>query len=214
VRVVDVRTALRGRTVVREYQLVYRRADGGRQELVRQVCDRGDSAAILLYCRTRPTILLTRQFRLPVFLTGVAGGMSFEVPGGLLDGRTPADAVLREADEEAGVQLDHIEEVLVAYPSPALLSERVHLFIGAFQPAGRISLGGGLAAEGEDIDVAEVPFTEALAMVARGDIADMKTILLLYYAHVHHLIGHTGPDRLALTQHDGLRGTRGSPQWR
>ena len=46
----------------------------------------------------------------------------------------------------------------------------------------QVGSGGGIAHEGEDIEVLELPIDEALAMVADGRIADAKTIMLLQYA--------------------------------
>ena len=62
------------------------------------------------------------------------------------------------------------------------MTERLHFFIAEYDASDRIGDGGGLHAEGEDIEVFELPFDEALAMVARGEIVDAKTIMLLQYA--------------------------------
>jgi hypothetical protein len=46
----------------------------------------------------------------------------------------------------------------------------------------RIGDGGGLASEGEDIEVLELPIDQTLAMIGDGRIQDAKTIMLLQYA--------------------------------
>ncbi|GGU61259.1 hypothetical protein GCM10010259_60040 [Streptomyces daghestanicus] len=94
----------------------------------------------------------------------------------------PADAVRREAAEELGVALGPLTPVLDACMSPGSVTERLHFYAAPYTPADRTSAGGGVAAEGEDIEVLEVPFTEALAMVRDGRIADGKTVLLLHWA--------------------------------
>ena len=174
--------------VLRKYRFDYRRADGSWQELTREAYDRGNGAAILLYDRARRSVFLTRQFRLPAFVNGHPDGMLLEAPAGLLDAEAPADAIRREVEEETGFRLGRVEEVLAAYMSPGSVTERLHFFVAEVTLADRTAPGGGDASEGEDIEVVELPFTEALAAIAQGRIVDGKTIMLLYHAKVAGLI--------------------------
>lgn len=167
--------------VLRRYSLDLRRRDGTSQSVTRQVCARGDSSVILLISEATDTVVLTRQFRLPVFVRGDSDGILTELPGGLLDGDTPADAVRREVEQETGYRVLKLREVRSAYMSPTLLTELTHFFVGTYQLGNRVSPGGGVPREGEDIEVIEVPFAEALAMVDRGEIYDARTILLLQH---------------------------------
>jgi ADP-ribose pyrophosphatase len=66
--------------------------------------------------------------------------------------------------------------------SPGSVTERLTLFIGKIDAGSKIGNGGGLAHEGEDIEVLKVPFSQALAMVESGQIVDAKTIILLQAA--------------------------------
>jgi nudix-type nucleoside diphosphatase (YffH/AdpP family) len=139
----------------------------------------------------RGTVLLTRQFRYPAYVNGHPDGMLLEVAAGLLDADDPETAVRREAREELGVELGPLTLVFDAFMSPGSVTERVHCYVGAYSPDDRVETGGGLAEEGEDIEVLEVPWAEALAMVDDGRIADGKTIMLLQWAALHGLV----PDR-------------------
>ena len=174
--------------VLRKYRFDYRRADGSWQQLSREAYDRGNGAVILLYSRTRQSVFLTRQFRLPAFVNGHPDGMLLEAPAGLLDADSPADAIRREVEEETGFRLAAVEPVLDAYMSPGSVTERLHFFAAEVEPADRVSAGGGSAGEGEDIEVVELPFRAALDAVADGRIVDGKTILLLYHASVRGLL--------------------------
>ena len=69
--------------------------------------------------------------------------------------------------------------------SPGSITEKLHFFVAEYDPAMRISSGGGLAEEGEDIEVLELPIDSALAMISDGRIVDAKTIMLLQYAALH-----------------------------
>jgi nudix-type nucleoside diphosphatase (YffH/AdpP family) len=173
---------------LKKYAITYRRSDGLEQKQSREVYDRGNGAAILLYNRARGTVILTRQFRLPALLGGHPDGMLLEAPAGLLDADDPVTAIRREAEEETGYRVRHVEEALAAYMSPGSVTEQLHLFTAEFTSADRVGAGGGHEGEGEDIEVVELPMDQALAMVDRGEIADAKTILLLYHARLKRLI--------------------------
>jgi nudix-type nucleoside diphosphatase (YffH/AdpP family) len=168
--------------ILRKYTFTYRRRDGTEQRQEREAYDRGNGACILLYDKERGTILLTRQFRLPAFVSGHPDGMLLELPAGLLDDDDPATAICREAEEETGYRVKHVQELFAAYMSPGSVTEQLHFFTGEYTPADRVSDGGGHEGEGEDIEVVEVTLKDALAMIERGEIIDAKTIMLVYHA--------------------------------
>src|SRR5213592_5011054 len=118
VHIRDVEVLADDRYILRKYTFDYRRRDGIWQLLSREVYYRGDSAVVLPYCRQRGTVILTQQFRLPVFVTEHPDGMLIEAPAGLLDAQSAADAIRREAEEEAGFRITRIEDVFEAYMSP------------------------------------------------------------------------------------------------
>lgn len=188
IRIQNVETLANDWTVLRKYTFCYQRRDGIWQQLCREVYHRGDRAAVLLYCRQRGTIVLTRQLRLPVFIAEQHDGMLIEAPGGLLDISSAADAVSREVEEETGLRITHSEEVFTAYMSPHLTTERYHFFIAEFDPDNRLSVGGGSMLEGEDIEVLEFSLDDAIAGIERGEIVDGKTIILLYHAKLKGLL--------------------------
>lgn len=173
---------------LKRYTIAYKRNDGVEQRQFREVYDRGNGACILLYDKARGTIVLTRQFRLPALLNGHPDGMLLEVPAGLLDADDPVTAIKREAEEETGYRIHHVEEVLDPIMSPGSVTERLHHFIAEYTHADQVSAGGGHQGEGEDIEVIEVTLDDALAMVERREIIDAKTILLLYYARLKKLL--------------------------
>ena len=129
-------------------------------------------------------MLLTRQFRFPVYVNGHADGMLIETPAGLLDAADehPEHAVRREVVEETGHTVGDVQHVFDVYMSPGSVTERLHFFAAPYGRATATDAGGGIAAEGEDITVLELPFEEALAMIRSGTIADAKTIMLLQWA--------------------------------
>jgi nudix-type nucleoside diphosphatase (YffH/AdpP family) len=168
--------------VLRRTTYDYRHADGHWTREQRETYDRGDGATILLYDPERRTVLLTRQFRYPAYVNGHPDGLLVEAAAGLLDDDDPADAIRREAAEELGVTVGDLEHVFGVWMSPGSVTERLHFYAAPYTPADRTGDGGGVAAEGEDIEAVELPFDEALKWIDDGRIADAKTIMLLHWA--------------------------------
>ncbi|MDF2372765.1 MAG: NUDIX domain-containing protein [Rhizobiaceae bacterium] len=162
----------------------YLRRDGAWQSLQRENYNCGHGATILLYNVDRRTIILTRQFRMAAFTDGYEDLM-VETPAGLLDDATPEERIRAETQEETGYRVGPITKVFEAYMSPGALTQKIYCFIGEYTPQDRIAKGGGLREEGEDIEVLEMDFDAAYAMIADGRIQDGKTIMLLQHAALH-----------------------------
>jgi nudix-type nucleoside diphosphatase (YffH/AdpP family) len=173
--------------ILKKTTLDYQREDGGWQTLTRETYDRGNGATILLYNRAKGTVILTRQFRYPAYVNG-HHGVLIETCGGLLDDLDPATAIRLETEQETGYRISEPRKVMEAFMSPGSVTERVYFFVAEYDAESRVSAGGGLLNEGEDIDVLELPFDETLRMIERGEIIDGKTIILLQYAGLHGLL--------------------------
>ena len=162
--------------------------DGTTETQSREAYDRGNGAVILLYNKISGTVILTRQFRLPTFINGNTTGMLIEAYAGLLDNDNPEDCIKRETEEETGYKISKVEKVFEAYMSPGSVTEILHFFIAEYSPEMKIANGGGLEEEGENIEVLELSFNDALAMIDRGEIMDAKTIMLLQYLRIKNII--------------------------
>ncbi|MFI8316500.1 NUDIX domain-containing protein [uncultured Kosakonia sp.] len=163
-----------------KYTFDFRRRNGEWQRQSREVYDRGNGATILLYNRSKRSVILTRQFRLPLFVNDHAGFL-LEAAAGLLDELDAETRIKQEAEEETGYRLERVEKVFEAWMSPGSVSEKLHFFIAEYDESRRTGNGGGLVEEGEDIEVVEMTFTDALAAIRSGEIADGKTIMLLQH---------------------------------
>lgn len=166
--------------ILKKIDFELQRRDGSWQAQTREVYDRGNGATIALYNLAQRTVILTRQFRIPAFVNGHDGYL-IETAAGLLDNASPEERIRLEAEEETGYRVRSVRKVYEAFMSPGSVTERLYFFIGEYHPEDRISAGGGLAEEGEDIEVLELPFDEALAMINDGRIMDGKTIILLLH---------------------------------
>jgi GDP-mannose pyrophosphatase NudK len=166
----------------------YHKEDQTIETHIREVYDRGNGAGILLYNKLQKTVILIRQFRLPSYLNGNETGMMIEVCAGLLDKDNPEQCIIREVEEETGYLVKTVHKVFETYVSPGAVTEILHLFVGEYDPSMKISEGGGIASEQENIQVIEIPFAEAIALMERGEIRDSKTIMLLQYAQLNNLM--------------------------
>ncbi|ELK6700080.1 NUDIX domain-containing protein, partial [Enterobacter kobei] len=166
--------------LLKKYTFDHQRRDGEWQRQTREVYDRGNGATILLYNRDKKTVILTRQFRFPVFINGHQGDL-IEAAAGLLDNMDPESRIKAEAEEETGFKVSSVQKIFEAYMSPGSVTEKLYFYLAEYQPKDKTSAGGGIKAEGEDIDVLELPFEDALRGIETGMIVDGKTIMLLYH---------------------------------
>ena len=168
--------------VLKKTSFDYLRNNGEWQSQSRETYDRGNGATILLYNLPKKSVILTRQFRFPTYVNGIADGLLIETAAGLLDTASPEERIKAEAEEETGYRVHQLKKVFEAYMSPGSVTEKLYFFIAEYEPDTKISEGGGLEPEGEDIEVLELAFAETLNMIKTGKIQDGKTIMLLYYA--------------------------------
>jgi len=167
-----------------DYQL--KNGDWVRQS--RESYDRGNGACILLYNTSKKTIVLIKQFRMPSYVNGNESGMMIEVCAGLLDGDDPETCIIKETEEETGYKIKNVKKVFESYMSPGAVTEIIHFFVAEYDEKMRVSEGGGLEIEHEDIEVLEFDFETTLKMIENGEIKDAKTIMLLQYAKVQNLM--------------------------
>jgi GDP-mannose pyrophosphatase NudK len=186
-RVIGERLLSQGRFDLTRTDIEVVENDGSTRALSHEVYRHGLAAAVLLHDPKRGVLTLVRQFRAGAYLSdGVLA--TIEVCAGMLDGDAPEACVLREAFEETGIAIREARHAFDAYMSPGGMTEKIACFIAAYGEADRSGRGGGVDAD-EHIEVLEIPFGEALMMIERGEIADAKTIALLYYAKALGVLG-------------------------
>lgn len=168
----------------------YQTKNGLWQNQNREVYDRGDGACILLYNPSEKKVILTKQFRMPSYLNENKDGMMIEVCAGLLDEDDPITCIKKEAEEETGYKILEPKKVFEIYSTPGAVTEKIHYFIAEYSNDMKISEGGGLENETEEIEVLETDFNKAIEMISTGEICDAKTIILLQYAQIHKLINY------------------------
>ncbi|QNM86844.1 NUDIX domain-containing protein [Polaribacter pectinis] len=163
--------------------------NGKTERLTHEVYGKADGVAVLLYNPSTKKVVLSKQFRIPMYVAGIKNGFSIEVVGGSIDKKElPEASVIRETKEEIGYNISEIEKVTTVFLSPGLMREQVHLYVAKYTNEDKVEKGGGLAEESEEITVLETSFDEALKMIENKEIIDARTIMLLYHLKVKGLI--------------------------
>nr|ELR5134316.1 NUDIX domain-containing protein [Providencia rettgeri] len=173
--------------ILKKYTYELQRRDGNWQQQECEVYDRGNGAVILLYNKIKNSIILIRQFRMPMYVNGYQHFL-IEAAAGLLDDASPETRIIAEAEEETGFKVDKIEKVFEAFMSPGSVTEKLYFYIAEYNDNNRSNAGGGLAEEGEDIEVLEWPFPKALEAIKTGEIVDGKTIMLIQHLALNSIL--------------------------
>jgi nudix-type nucleoside diphosphatase (YffH/AdpP family) len=178
-RVLEQRIVYDGFWTIRRVSVENTRKDGSVRRLEREVAESRDAAVVLPLDPARGVVMLARQFRLPAFLSGARDSLLEACAGLIDDGEDAAACAIREAREELGLELESVQRICEIYPSPGVTTERMSLFVARYDETSRTGDGGGLAQEGEEIEIVELALDAALAMIESGEIVDAKTIVLL-----------------------------------
>ncbi|EPL9568716.1 NUDIX domain-containing protein [Providencia rettgeri] len=173
--------------ILKKYTYELQRRDGSWQQQEREVYDRGNGAVILLYNKIKNSIILIRQFRMPMYVSGYSHFL-IEAAAGLLEDASPEARIIAEAEEETGFKVDKLEKIFEAFMSPGSVTEKLHFYIAEYNDNNRSNAGGGLAEEGEDIEVLEWPFPKALEAIKTGEIVDGKTIMLIQHLALNSIL--------------------------
>jgi nudix-type nucleoside diphosphatase (YffH/AdpP family) len=153
-------------------------ADGMPHRHKREIVDHGDAAVVLAVDRERGIAILVRQWR--AGLLEAEDPYLLEACAGIVDpGETPEETARREAEEETGLRVSVLRGLGTILPSVGTLTERMYLYVAEVSAADRIGAGGGMAHEGESIEVVEIPLDTLFAMALRGRLEDAKTLVIV-----------------------------------
>ncbi|WP_051477542.1 NUDIX domain-containing protein [Aquimarina pacifica] len=144
----------------------------------REVLDKGDCVAILLYEKDTERLIFINQFRYPTRRNG--NGWLEEIPAGAVDdGEEPKMSVAREVREETGYIISDPEHIITFYATPGSSSERTILYFSEVSSHDKIFDGGGLSQEGEDIQLCKYPISKIDTLLQSSN--DAKSIIALQW---------------------------------
>lgn len=185
VHVKNVKHEYTGFFTLEKARLQFEKYDGSTSpEIERENFYRGDSAAALVYDSKSELVLMTRQFRYPVYAVDPRGAWILEVvAGSCKDEEQPKQTLQRELIEEINLKVKQKDLTLMAkfFVSPGGTSERIFLYSLETDLSAVAEEYGGLEEEQEDIQIVLLPFQEVLYKLEKNKINDAKTIVALQW---------------------------------
>lgn len=181
VKILEQRRVYQGHFQLDCLKLQYRLFNGGwGKPVFREVFERGDAVAVLLFDPQRDQLVLIEQFRIGT-LKKTNNPWLIEIVAGVMDAEESAEQVAkRETKEETGLSLHNLFPISHYWVSPGGSTERIYLFCA--QVDSSLAQGiHGLASEGEDIRLHLVPLKEAYNLVNEGKIDNATTIIALLW---------------------------------
>ncbi len=180
--ILEKEIAFNGFFRLEKYRLRHTLYGGGwSQPLSRELFVRGECVAVLLYDPVADRVVLIEQFRVGAIALQPERAWLVEIVAGAVEtGETVEDVAYREAEEEAGCQIQALHKIGQFFTSPGACGERLTLYCGKVDSAG---VGGvhGLAYEHEDILVETVAFEEAFERVKTGVIDSAVPIIAIQW---------------------------------
>jgi GDP-mannose pyrophosphatase NudK len=186
VKIISTETLAHNFFPLKNVKFEFEKRDGSIEEVSREVYLSSNGAVVLLFNTENNTIILTEQFRMPTYLNKNNTGMMLEACAGIVEeNEDPEDAIIREIEEETGYRVQEVKKIFEMYMTPGSVAEMLYFFVAEYTQEQKISKGGGLEEENENIEVIELPFEEAYYKIQSGEIKDAKTALLLQYAKTY-----------------------------
>lgn len=139
---------------------------------------RPDAVAVVVYNADEDAVVLVKQHRYPTH--GKVTSDIFEIVAGKMDeGEDPNQTAIREVEEEIGYKIQEGSLIFSSsfFASPGYSSEIVHLYVARVTNEDRVSKGGGVEGEHENIEIHHIPAPEFFKMFGKGEIIDSKSII-------------------------------------
>ena len=183
-KLLDQQSAYNGFFKVEVCRVQHELYAGGEIEVRRELFQRGDAVAVLLYDPARDKVVMVEQFRIGA-LHDPEGPWLLEVVAGMMeDGESITDVAKRECLEEAGIKVHAFDTVHSFYSSPGGCSERIHLLCGLVDSS-QAQGTHGIEHEGEDIRVRVLDFAELAAMLHSQRITSAMPIIALQWLQLN-----------------------------
>ncbi|EMH4163915.1 ADP-ribose diphosphatase [Pluralibacter gergoviae] len=154
-------------------------------EVRREIFERGHAAVLLPYDPVRDEVVLVEQIRIAAWETSETPWLLEMVAGMIEEGESPEDVARREAQEEAGLNIGRVHNILSYLASPGGTSERLTVLAGEVDASTAHGIHG-LADENEDIRVHVVSREQAYQWVEEGRIDNAASIIALQWLQLNY----------------------------
>ncbi|WP_434356951.1 ADP-ribose diphosphatase [Parasalinivibrio latis] len=184
--VTAVETVYDGYFKMHKYAFRHRLFSGGWSEVIeRELFERGHAVAVLPYDPVSDRVVMVEQIRVGAMVAGQSS-WQLEIVAGVIDkGQTSEQVAYREAEEEAGLQVESLQKITRYMSSSGGCSESLDVYLGIVD-AGKAEGIHGLPEEGEDILVHVLSREEAYKLVENGTIENAASIIAIQWLQLHH----------------------------
>ncbi|MES2678650.1 MAG: NUDIX hydrolase [Bacteroidota bacterium] len=162
----------------------------GKNKFSRQRLNRQDAVAVLVLNTDSNKIILTRQFRYAI--AGKSGENIIEIVAGKIEENdSPEKTAIRECEEEIGYRINkqNLRFLSLCFSSPGYTSEQFYIYTATVTNSDKVSEGGGLEEENENIEVVEMDLNQFKNQIITGEIKDAKT----YIAGLFFILNENDP---------------------
>ncbi|MDC9725954.1 MAG: NUDIX domain-containing protein [Gammaproteobacteria bacterium] len=158
---------------------------GWSKPLTRELFQRGNCVAVLLYDPVRDEVVIIEQFRVGALQLPTEQAWLLEIVAGAIEtGETAEEVAYRESVEEAGCEIQELIKINDFFTSPGGTSELLSLFYGKVDTS---NVGGfhGLDDEDEDISVTTMKFDEVYQVLLDGKILSAIPIIAIQWLFIN-----------------------------
>ncbi|MDR0423140.1 MAG: NUDIX hydrolase [Rickettsiales bacterium] len=146
----------------------------------KEIIERKDAIAIVLYDDNRDKLLLIQQFRPGCFVKKDIR-YPFEIVAGLVENDISIeDTIVKEVKEEVGCDIVDITKIGSFFPEISFSSREIHLFYANFDSS-NVKKYAGLKSENEDIRIFLFSKNEVLNMIRKNEIINSHSLIGLQW---------------------------------
>ncbi|MCA1797148.1 MAG: NUDIX domain-containing protein [Geobacteraceae bacterium] len=149
--------------------------------VTRELLERGQAVAVLLYDPDADSVVLIEQFRVGALDDPYSAWLLEVVAGVVEKDESLQDVARREAQEEAGCTPQKLEYIGRYYLTPGGSSEQIHIFYAEIDSSGMHETLGGVEDEAEDIRVLVEPWSKVVELMDSGRINNATAMLALQW---------------------------------
>ena len=188
VEIVDSSFAYSGFLSILKVSLRHSLFAGGMSPVIsRELMERGQAVAVLLYDQQRDAVIMIEQFRIGAIHDSNGAWLLELVAGMIEEGEQPEQVAQRESMEESGCEIKKLELIGNYYVSPGGCSEKIMLYFAAIDSHGLDGTIAGVDHESEDIRVRVLPWGEVETMLTAGEINNATALIGLQWLQIQKL---------------------------
>lgn len=189
IEIINEETVYQGFFTMKKVQFRHKLFNGGISAVItREILEKGAASVVIAYDPKLDRVVMVEQVRIGAYVENGSGSpWLIEMIAGMVEkDELPEQVAIREAQEEAGIQVEKLEYLFSVWDSPGGVSERVHFFVAKVDSTTAQGIHG-LASEQEDIRVQVIDRETAYQGIATGKIDNSLAVMGLQWLQLHYV---------------------------